>query len=83
MPRGQLRRKVKALLDVSPNDFLRHYRLEKAAKLLEQGKSVGDVSLLVGYSSHSSFSQSFKLKYGVVPTEFLHALKNKNKNHDE
>ncbi|GGI74458.1 hybrid sensor histidine kinase/response regulator [Shewanella hanedai] len=66
----QLRRKFKALIAMTPGDYLRHFRLERAALLLGQGKPAGDVSFLVGYSSHSSFSQSFKQKYGVAPSDF-------------
>ncbi len=67
----QLRRKFKALLDMTPAEYLRNFRLEKAALFLSQGKKAGDVSFLVGYSSHSSFSQSFKVKYGVSPSDYV------------
>ncbi|MCJ8271958.1 MAG: ATP-binding protein, partial [Psychrosphaera sp.] len=67
--RQQLTRKVKALMAMLPSDYLWHYRLEKAVLLLKQGVNAGDVAFMVGYASHSSFSQSFKAKYGISPTD--------------
>ncbi len=76
MTRQQLARKVKALLTMQPSDYLWNYRLEKSLLLLKQGICVGDVAFMVGYATHSSFTQSFKAKYGTAPSDI--STKNKH-----
>ena len=68
---GQLRRKLKALLNTSPADLLRNYRLQKAASALIDGMNVSEIYLSVGFSSHSYFSRCFKVKYGTSPKNYV------------
>lgn len=70
--RMQLYRKLKALVDVSPNEFIRNYRLRKAAKLLECGEmNVTEVIYETGFSHKSYFTRCFKEMYGITPKEYL------------
>jgi signal transduction histidine kinase/DNA-binding response OmpR family regulator/ligand-binding sensor domain-containing protein len=71
MSRSTLNRKLKALLDISTNDLIRTYRLQKAAELLSSGLEISSVAYQVGFSSPSYFSQCFKEKYGITPSEHL------------
>ncbi|MCO7226643.1 two-component regulator propeller domain-containing protein [Pleionea sp. CnH1-48] len=66
----QLHRKLKALLNTTPSNYLRNYRLKKALELLKQGKGIGEVAGEVGFSSHSNFSRCFKVKYGYSPKQY-------------
>ncbi len=66
----QLQRKLKALLDINPAAYLREFRLNKARDGLEAGKPVTDVAHACGFSSPSHFSQSFKARFGVRPSEW-------------
>lgn len=66
----QLQRKIKALIDESPMDMLRDYRLEKATMKLKNGYQVGLVSDECGFSSVSYFGSCFKKKYGVTPKKY-------------
>ena len=66
----QLGRKMKALLDLSPVESIRHYRLKKAAELLSQGISPSAVFHEVGFTSHSYFSRCFKAQYQQMPSSF-------------
>ncbi|RSK33812.1 hybrid sensor histidine kinase/response regulator transcription factor [Hymenobacter metallilatus] len=69
--RMQLYRKVKAVLGTSITDFVQSVRLQKACELLrDDSLSVTAVAYEVGYASHSYFSNSFKARYGVAPSEF-------------
>ncbi|WP_315998712.1 hybrid sensor histidine kinase/response regulator transcription factor [Hymenobacter endophyticus] len=69
--RMQLYRKVKAVLGTSITDFIQNVRLKKACELLRAEKlSVTAVAYEVGYASHSYFSNSFKARYGMAPSEF-------------
>lgn len=71
LSRGHLHRKIKELTGTTPVDFLRNYRLKKAAALLKQGQySVSEIAYRTGFSSPAYFSKCFKTLYGVTPTEY-------------
>jgi CheY-like chemotaxis protein len=70
MSRSTLHRKLKSLLDISTNDLIRQYRLQKASGLLSSGLDISTVAYQVGFSSHSYFSQCFKEQYGITPSEY-------------
>lgn len=64
-------RKIKALLNLSPNEFLRTYRIRKAGQLLEQKKiNVSEVRMMVGFSDPDYFRSCFKKEFGLNPSEF-------------
>ena len=67
----QLYRKLKSISGMTPNIYLRQFRLEKACTLLSKGMSSGSVSLEVGFSSQSYFSKCFREKFGVSPAKFV------------
>jgi len=69
----QLQRKLKALVDKSPAEFLRSYRLTIAKKKLSEGTQVGLVAEAVGFSSHTYFASCFKAEFGATPSEFQHS----------
>ena len=51
--------------------YIRQQRMEKAAKLLKEGRlNVTEVALEVGYSSTSHFSQAFCQTIGTCPTMY-------------
>ncbi|WP_144393145.1 hybrid sensor histidine kinase/response regulator transcription factor [Pleionea sediminis] len=70
MSERQLRRKIKALMGLSPVELIKQFRLEKAILFLRDGEAPSVVSLKAGFSSHSYFSQEFKKYTGQVPGEF-------------
>ena len=55
----------------SLKEYLINKRLNEALKLLLEGKSISDVSYLVGYNNPYNFSNAFKAKYGVSPNKYL------------
>ena len=64
-------KKVRGVTGYSPNEFIRNFRLETAAKMLkETDMSITEVYCAVGYNSLAYFSNSFKTLYGVSPSEF-------------
>jgi signal transduction histidine kinase/DNA-binding NarL/FixJ family response regulator len=80
MSRMQLHRKLKALTDQSPGEFLRRFRLERAKQLLlVNGMQVSEVCFKVGFNNLSHFSKAFKDFTGTTPTEFSEASKEKSK----
>ena len=71
MSKTQFHRKMKALTDQAPGEFLRNYRLKRAAQLLEQnGGSVTEIAFAVGFGSLSYFTRSFKDLFGKSPSEY-------------
>ena len=62
--------KLKTYTGKSPQDFVRAIRLEKAANLLRQGRSVTEVSVLTGFDNPKYFSTVFKKYFGVSPSKF-------------
>ena len=71
MGHSTLNRKMKALLDTTPNDYIRTKRLAKAAEMLEKGgHRINEVCYAVGFNSPSYFSKCFKKVYGVLPAEW-------------
>lgn len=71
MSRSSLHRKITALSDLTPTDFIRHIRLKKAAEIIQEGKyRVGEVCYLVGINSSSYFIKLFQKQFGMTPKEF-------------
>ena len=69
--RTKLQYGFKQLFGVSIDDYRILLRMEKAKELLEQtGKTVKEISILVGYKSLGSFSTMFKKLYSKSPTEW-------------
>lgn len=53
------------------SEYLTEYRLEKACQLLDHAEyRVGDVSGMIGIHDGRYFSNMFKKKYGMTPTEY-------------
>ncbi len=70
MSRTQLFRKLKGLLNQSPSEFVRNFRLNKAKQFLEEKKgNVSQVAYMVGFSNQKYFSTKFKEKYGLSPNQ--------------
>ena len=66
----QLQRRLKAAADISPADYLRRYRLQRAANLLAEDNKVAWVAQAVGFAHHSHFGRCFKQQYGLTPGEY-------------
>lgn len=64
-------KKMKALTGMSPIEFVREIRIQNAEKLLKtQQLMVKEVSYMVGFTDLKYFTQCFKAKYGLTPTEY-------------
>ncbi len=70
LSRRHLSRKVHALTNLSPGEFIRYVRLQRARELLEKGAgSVAEIAYQVGFGNMSHFSASFRVRFGVLPSE--------------
>jgi AraC-like DNA-binding protein len=71
MSQPVLYRKLKALTNMSVNDFVKSLRLKKAAELIRKKQhTVYEVAYMVGYNDRKYFSREFKKQFGKTPTEF-------------
>jgi signal transduction histidine kinase/DNA-binding response OmpR family regulator len=70
MSRKNLHRKLVALVDQTPNEFIRIFRLKTAMQLLEQkAGSIKEAAFTVGFNNLSYFSKCFREQFGIAPTE--------------
>jgi len=75
MSKSNLYLKLRAISDVTPNDFIRIIRLKKAAELLASGDyKINEVCYLVGFNTPSYFSRCFQVQFGILPNEFISNL---------
>ena len=64
--------KLKELTGDTPGVFFRKYKLNRAARLLREGKhNVSEVAVLTGFGTAAHFSVAFKKQFGVVPSEYV------------
>jgi AraC-like DNA-binding protein len=71
MSRASFYRKVKGVLDLTPNEYIRVERLKKAAQLLKQDDyKINEICYMVGFNSPSYFSKCFQQQFGILPKDF-------------
>ncbi|TDN98412.1 two-component regulator propeller domain-containing protein [Sunxiuqinia elliptica] len=71
MSRSKLYNKIKGITGNSIIEFIKDYRLRKAAKLIiEKDLSMREVMSCVGFESQSYFSRAFKKEFGTTPSRF-------------
>lgn len=71
MSRMQLFRKLKALLNQTPNELIRNLRLQHAVQLMRQNfGNIAEITYEVGFNNLSYFAKCFKEKYGLLPSEY-------------
>jgi DNA-binding response OmpR family regulator len=56
----------------TPLDFIKSYRLKRAAQLLEKGGfSVSQVCYKVGFKTTKNFVKSFKAEFDIIPSKYI------------
>ncbi|WP_372741380.1 AraC family transcriptional regulator N-terminal domain-containing protein [Neptunomonas sp.] len=70
MSRAVLHRKFKQATTMSPIQFVKSMRLNKAAMNIAGGMNVSEAAMEVGYVSSSQFSREFKRMYGQSPRQW-------------
>lgn len=76
MSRTSVFTKIKGIMGMTPNDFIKVTKLKTAAKLLAEGKyRISEITYIVGFSSSSYFAKCFQKQFGILPTDFVKNLK--------
>jgi len=71
MSRGALYAKLFELTGKPPVEFIRSFRLDRAAFLLQKSDmTVSQIAYEVGFATPHYFSRSFKNKFNVLPSEY-------------
>lgn len=71
IPNKQLYRLIKKYMDLTPLDYIRRVRLQKAAVLLGQRRfTVAEISYMVGFRTPSYFAKCFQNRFGVTPGQY-------------
>ncbi|MEM9325602.1 MAG: two-component regulator propeller domain-containing protein [Bacteroidota bacterium] len=71
LSRTQLYRKLKGLVGQSANEFIRSFRLKRAAQLLKQHEmTISEVTYQVGFNDLQYFRYCFKKQFGSNPSEY-------------
>lgn len=74
MSRAVLHRKFKQATTMSPIQFVKSMRLNRAAMNMADGMNVNEAAMEVGYVSSSQFSREFKRMYGQSPKQWSHSI---------
>lgn len=71
MSRSSLYAKMLELTGESPGEYIRTFRLEKAAILLTKSHlTISEIAYEVGFSTPNYFTRAFKAKYKTSPSEY-------------
>jgi signal transduction histidine kinase/CheY-like chemotaxis protein len=74
LDRATLFRRIKSSHQCTPSELLREQRLQRAQGLLrEQRGSVSEIAYACGFENLSSFSQTFRKRFGLAPSALLAA----------
>ena len=72
MSRVSLYKKMVALINKTPTEFIRILRLKRAADLLSTSQlSVSEIAYKVGFNNPRYFSKYFSAQFGVLPSEYI------------
>lgn len=68
---NQFSRRFLNLTGFTPHQYIKQYRFDVALTMLNSGVYIDKIAESCGYHSSSSFSNAFKKKYGLSPTQYV------------
>ncbi len=69
---SQLNRKLNGLINQSAGKLIRSTKMDFASQLLKNKTgNISEIAYRIGFSDLSSFTNSFKEKFGISPSEFI------------
>ena len=77
---SHLQKLFKQIYGVPVYHYIKEYRLEQAAvELVQTAKSVTQIAQNIGYDNASKFSECFKKRYGLTPSQYRANVRNTEK----
>lgn len=77
--RTQLYRKLKVLINTTPNDFITNYRMQQAEKLLKSSKqTISEIITCCGFRNRAFFYREFTSKHNCSPKDFRNRKEDDN-----
>ncbi|TDO22705.1 hybrid sensor histidine kinase/response regulator transcription factor [Pedobacter duraquae] len=72
MSRGSLYHKLLEITGLTPIEYIRSIKLERAVEFLEKSDfNVAQIAYMTGFGTPSYFSRLFKAHYGMLPSEYI------------
>ncbi len=63
--------KLKSIVGMSPNDFLRDLRIKRAMQLITESQmTISEIAIATGFNDQRYFSRVFKKQTGATPSEY-------------
>jgi AraC family transcriptional regulator len=69
-------RVFKGIVGETHQEYVNRIRLEKAILRMDEGATLTDIALAVGFSSQAHFTQSFRARYRVSPKNYREGRRN-------
>jgi YesN/AraC family two-component response regulator len=67
-----LHRKIKSVINSTPNEMINEYRLSQGLKLLRSTQlTISEVAYAVGFSDPKYFTTCFTKEFGISPTQYV------------
>ena len=81
MSRSSLYRKVLEITGETPVEYIRSFKLEKAAALLEKSDlTIAEVAYQTGFSTPNYFARAFKAKFNMQPSDYISQRRKRKEN---
>jgi signal transduction histidine kinase/ligand-binding sensor domain-containing protein/DNA-binding response OmpR family regulator len=81
MSRSTLYAKLLELTGQTPVEYIRSFRLNKAAALMEKSTmTISEISYQVGFTTSNYFAKAFKSQFNMLPSEFIAKVRKANPN---
>lgn len=73
MSTSQFRRRLSAVMGLSPQLFIQNMRMKKARYLLDNHPelNINEIAMKCGYDESSNFTHVFKRVFGITPSDYL------------
>ncbi|WP_375436368.1 two-component regulator propeller domain-containing protein [uncultured Hymenobacter sp.] len=76
MSRGSLYNKILELTGMPPVEFIRSFKLDRAAVLLQESDlTISEVAYRAGFATPHYFTKSFKAKFSILPSDYRKSKK--------